>query len=392
MKIKNFFLSLFFLQLCFPAVSQINDGYYKGAQVKNGKPDGAPVTINILSLGNGISIYRENKKPLKGCYYFEVNGRRRTIIGNFTDGVAHGEWTEYMYDDVYRKGAFNKGRYEGEFYTYAYDNSGTNGGLSSVITYKNGVRQHYVAYHSNGKVKEEHFFDDNEKVHGDIITYNEAGIVDKEARYLHGMKHGMQMETNNKGLREYVNYNDGVLEGEFICLYPNGTKQREGAYEKENVKTGKWTLWAEDGKVIQEEHYLNGKLNGEKSVYYATGSLHTKGEYADDKPNGRYIEYDEQNRVSIECNYLNGEFDGIYNAYNDGVLWRECLYKNGEIFSEKEYKNGKINVLRLLDDTGKLVDVQQYDISGKSTYKNKTYKKHTSITLKEDASGIIDIE
>ena len=387
MQVKQLILPLLLLLFCLPAISQVRDGIYEGAMMKNGKKE-APVIINVLSLGNGTTIYREKKKPLNGCYYIEINGRRRTIIGNFSDGLLHGEWTEYMYDDVYRKGTFNKGRYEGELSTYAFGN----GGLSNVITFKNDVRLHDISYHSNGKVKEERSFDDNEKIHGDVITYNEAGVIVEEARYLHGMKHGMQMETKNKGLREYVNYNDGVLEGKFLCLYPDGAKQREGAYEKENVKTGKWTLWAEDGKIIQEEHYLNGKLNGEKKVYYATGNLHTTGKFVDDKPNGRHLEYDEQNRVSIEYNYRNGVLDGIYNAYNEGVLWRECLYKNGQILREKEYKNGKINVLRLLDDTGKLVDVQQYDTSGKSTYKNKNYKKHASITLKEDASGIIDIE
>ena len=388
MRIKQFFLCLFLLLLCLPAASQIRDGSYKGARVKNGKPESVIVSINVLSLGNGVSVFRENKKALNGCYYIEINGRRRTIIGNFSDGMLHGEWTEYMYDDIYGKGAFNKGRHEGKFYTYAYKNRET----SNVITFENGVRLHNISYHENGKIKEERSYDDKEKIHGEVITYDEAGAIVEEARYLHGMKHGKQMVTNSKGLREYVNYNDGALEGEFVCLYPNGNKQEEGTYETGNIKTGKWTLWAEDGKVIKEEHYLNGKLNGEKTVYYATGSLHTKGEYIDDKPNGRHLEYDEQNRVSYEYNYLNGTLDGIYNAYNDGVLWRECLYKNGDILREKEYKNGKINVLRLLDDSGRLVDVQQYDTSGKSTYKNKNYKKHASITLKEDAFGIIDIE
>ena len=387
MQVKQLILSLLLLLLCLPAISQTRDGSYGGAMMKNGKKE-APITIDVLSLGDGTSIYREKKKPLNGCYYIEINGRRRTIIGNFSGGLLHGEWAEYMYDDVYRKGTLNKGRYEGELYTYAFENRG----LSSVITFKNGVRQRDISYHSNGKVEEERFFDDKEKLHGEVITYDEAGIVVEEARYQHGTKHGKQMRTNSKGLREYINYNDGDLKGEFLCLYPNGNKQWEGAYEKENIKTGKWTLWTENGNVIQEEHYLNGKLNGEKNIYYTTGSLHIKGEYVDNKPDGRHLEYDEQNRIFIEYNYSNGVLDGICNAYNDGILWRECLYKNGEILSEKEYKNGKINVLRLLDDTGKLVDVQQYDTSGKSTYKNKNYKKHTSITLKEDASGIIDIE
>ena len=387
MQVKQLILPLLLLLFCLPVISQTRDGSYDGAMMKNGKKE-VPITIDVLSLGDGTTIYREKKKPLNGCYYIEINGRRRTIIGNFSNGLLHGEWTEYMYDDVYRKGTFNKGRYEGELHTYAFENRG----LSSVITFNNGIRQHDISYHSNGKVEEERFFDDREKLHGEVITYDENGKIVKEARYQHGSKQGKQMSTNSKGLREYENYNDGVPQGEYLCLFPDGNKQVEGAYASENIKTGKWTLWTGDGNIAQEEHYLNGKLNGEKKVYYANGNPRSVGEYVDDKPNGRHLEYDEQNKISEEANYLNGVLDGIFIAYNEGTMWRECLYKNGEILSEKEYKNGKINVLRLLDDTGKLVDVQQYDTSGKSTYKNKNYKKHASITLKEDASGIIDIE
>ena len=382
---------LLFTFLTLSAAAQVRDGDYKGARVKNGKPDPASdVTINVLSLGNGVLLFTEKKAPLNGCYYFEINGRRRTIIANFAKGVPHGEWTDYMYDDVHQKGMFKNGKSDGKFYTYGYEN----GGVSRMVTYADGVRQHDIDYHQNGQTKEECYFDENGKKHGEEITYNSDGAVIKETRYSHGLLHGRQMRTDSRGVQEFKTYNNGdlVLEREHIQRYANGNKKETGAFDSKNKKTGKWTFWNEAGTIVQEEHYLNGMLNGERKVYDADGKPRSTEEYTDDKLNGKRIEYDENKKVTYEYNYSNGELNGLFKAYNDGKLWRECLYDNGRILREKEYKNGKINVLRLIDDTGKLVDVQEYDASGNPIKRNKNYKKHASIKLKEDASGIIDVE
>ena len=388
MKLKQFIILLF---ISLSAMAQVRDGNYKGAKMKNGKIDPtSDVTINVLSLGNGVSIYTESKTPLDGCYYFEINGRRRTIIANFTKGVPHGEWTDYMYEKVHQKGMFKNGRYEGELYTYGYEN----GDVSRIVSYTNGMRLHSIDYHSNGNKKRECYYDENGKIHGEEITYDDTGMVIEEARYSHGMLHGKQMRTSSNGTQEFTTYDNGelVIERDHIQRYANGNKKETGSFDKKNKKTGKWTYWNEDGSIVQEEHYLNGVLDGKKRVYYANENLRSIEEYTNGERNGKRIEYDENRNVSYEYNYLNGVLNGLFKAYNEGKLWRECLYENGQILREKEYKNGKINVLRLIDSTGKLVDVQEYDASGNPIKRNKNYKKHASITLKEDASGIIDIE
>jgi len=298
-------------------------------------------------------------------------------------------WTEYMYDDVYRKGTFEKGKYNGKFHTYAYEN----GGVSHVWTYKDGLKQHYISYHKDGKTQEESHYDENGKIHGLSIKYDDAGTIIGEARYEHGLMHGKQMEVRN-GVQVFTYYTNGEkdLAREHVVRYPDGKNKETGSFDEKNKKTGKWTFWNANGKVVQEDDYLNGKLNGERKVYFDNGKLRSVETYKDDKLNGKRTDYDESERVSYEYHYLNGELDGIFKAFNEGKLWRECLYQNGKILREKEYKNGKINVLRLIDSSGKLVDVQEYDTEGNPVKRNRDYKKHASITLKEDASGIIDIE
>ena len=388
--IRQFIISLFFLFFFFPAIAQVNDGVYKASKMEKGRELPEIVQMKVLSLGNGITIYteEESKKPLDGTYHFEIYGNRRHIIGNFSKGLAQGEWKEYMYSDLYRTYNFKNGQLDGKNYTL--HNDGSNRDIS---TYKDGIIQHYISYHANKQVEEEVFFDEEGSKHGKVISYNKDGEVVQEANYSHGLYHGPKISLNSNGSKEIEPYNNGVYEGEYTQFYPNGNKQKNGSYIKDHKKEGKWTYWYENGDIEMEENYLKGKLQGEKRAYYPGGMPKYIEQYTDDKLNGSKINYDEEsNSIVSEATYVNGELDGEFKAYNNGVLWRESLYKNGKMLREKEYKNGKLNVLRLIDDTGRMVDVQQYNAAGQISHKNKEYRKPASIRLKEDASGIIDIE
>jgi len=372
-------------------LAQVRDGTYQATQKDN--PTDI-IDITVTSLGNGITLYtqyipqkRENK-PLNGSYHFEIHGNRRHIEGNFVKGLPEGEWTEYMYSDIFKKYNFKNGKLNGKTYTFHDD-----GSHRSIGTYKDGNLQHYISYFPNGQIEEEKIYDEQGKKHGKAIAYNKEGQIVEEAYYEHGFYHGKKTEINDNGYKVVETYNQGSLEGEYQRFYPNGNKQEEGEYDTDHKKNGKWTTWYENENIKMVVHYLNGKLHGEKRTNYEEGHPQTVEEYADNKLNGKRIDYDETPNVIIsEYTYTNGVLNGESKSYHNGEIWRESFYKNGTLLREKEYKNGKLNVLRLLDDTGKMIDVQQYNAAGKITNRNTTYKKPESIKLKEDASGIIDIE
>lgn len=373
---------------CFlPVMAQVSDGSYKAANEDNPTEI---IQITATSLGNGITLYTEGRdyKPLNGSYNFEIHGNRRHISGHFAKGLPEGEWTEYMYSDVYKKYNFKNGKLDGKTYTFYDDGSHRN-----VSTYKDNKRQHFISYFSNGKIEEEKYFDENEKVHGKVVSYNKEGTLVGEAHFEHGTYHGKTMETDDNGYQTIKNYNHGKLEGDYRRSYSGGTKQEEGKYANEGKKNGKWTIWYENGNIKTVEHYSNGKLDGKKLNYFEEGHLQTEEEYANDKRHGKQIIYDETPGVILsESSYADGELDGESRSYYNGELWRESFYKNGTMLREKEYKNGKLNVLRLINNKGEMVDVQEYNSSGKIISRNTAYKKPESIRLKEDASGIIDIE
>ena len=389
MKIFKLTLILTLLVFCFTSTTaQVRDGSYKAT--KSNDPTEI-VTITATSLGNGQIFYATatDKTPLEGSYHFEIHGSRRHIEAKFSKGLPQGEWIEYMYSDIYRKYNFKDGQYHGNNYLYYGD-----GSHRRVSKYKEGILQHDISYFEDGELEEEVFYDKDGKKHGKVVTYFEDGEVSEIANYEHGVLHGTQKKEDENGFKVLKTYNQGNLEGLYLRTYPNGKKQEEGVYDANHKKEGKWTVWYKNGNVKTITHYQNGKLHGEKQTFHEFGNPYLSEEYANDILNGKKIIYDENtpNLIITEMIYANGKLDGESKSYHEGKLWRESFYKEGKMLREKEYKNEKLNVLRLIDDNGRMVDVQQYDATGKITNRNKSYKKPVSIQLKEDASGIIDIE
>ncbi len=384
---------LLLILFCIPVVAQMEDGSYQGFKVVKGQEQPDIVTINVLSLGNGICQFSESseRKPLQGTYHIILN-KNKYNIGNFKKGITNGEWEEHFYGALYEKGTYKNGKYDGKVYQYGA--KGLENKYPAVYTLKDGIIQHFISYYpSNGQVKEEKFYDDAGKLHGGIMTYAEDGTVTGCENYRHGQRNGAHMKIDGQGYKETSGYADGKLTGAYCRLYPNGNLQRKGAYDENGKRTGKWTFGEEDGNIKFEEDYLDDKLNGERRVYYKNGDLLRVEEFANGQLNGKSTEYDENpHMISREVTYADGRQNGEFKIFHKGILWREGISKDGRTVYEKEYEDGKLQIIRLLDERGSLVRVEQYNKTGQKTYKNTDYKKHPSIKLKENTSGVIDVE
>jgi len=225
-----------------------------------------------------------------------------------------------------------------------------------------------------------------------MFVYDRAGKMTEEMRYHHGEKHGRQVtkEDDYRVSQEYVN---GKRQGEYTKTYPNGQLAARGAYDENGKKTGRWESWRENGTLLAEEHYLDDELDGEKRVYYAGEKLKSLETYAAGDLHGPKVDYDEDpHRVSREVTYADGKMHGPFKVYHDGILWREGAYQDGKLIYEKEFAAGKLQIVKGLDETGSLVEVEKYDNTGRRTYRNTHYRRHSSVTLKESPSGVFDVE
>ena len=391
---------------------QLDKSAYKGFPVvKNNKDEGPNLMdIYINSFpSQGIISFTDNKKnPLNGCYHIIIHGEKY-VIANIKKGLLEGESTLYWYNKVGEKAYFKQGRYDGKRSSYY---SG-----EEITTYKEGIIQHHIAHYKNGQLKEELFYE-NGKPHGDIKEFYEDGTLHRESHYLHGNQEGIYMEKNSHGYTKVSHYKNGKLDGEYLEQYENGNIAQKGSYANDK-KTGRWTRYTKEGHLIEEIDYLDDVLHGEKKIYNDNGILYMLTEYNHGKRNGKYLIYYSSNPEIIEKeeNYKNNILDGITRYYSQkGILYVEILYRDGKEVLRKDYdlmgilsiestyrnnnvirekiydKNGKLKLLRLANEYGSLVDVQEYNTAGKVVKTNTEYKKPASIKLKEDASGIIDIE
>ena len=116
-------------------------------------------------------------------------------------------------------------------------------------------------------------------------------------------------------------------------------------------ENGKGKEYNYDDKLLFEGEYLNGKRNGKGKEYY-DGKLIFEGEYLNGERNGKGKEYDHiYGNLRFEGEYLNGEkWNG--NGYNnDNIIYslkngkgsiKEYDY-DGKLEFEGEYLNGKRN-------------------------------------------------
>ena len=363
------------------------------------------INIRVKSLSGGVSYFHGDKdKPLNGCYHIIINSNKYAVA-NISKGVLEGEWTMYSYDKVVEKATFKNGCYDGQFIRTYSDRE--------VYTFKDCELQHYVAYHPNEQLKVERDYK-NGNLHGEIKEYNEKGELVREYNFANGKKHGKRVEVNSDGYSTTANYDNDVQVGEYLAVFKNGNISEKGEYDSNGKKTGKWVLGHEDGNLREEAGYKDGKYHGEVRSYHL-GKISTVTGYAEGKRDGKYFLYYEYPAVREERTYKDGVLNDVSRDYHkDGTLDFESIYDNGEkvlhrnymsdgyvesyykkkeVVKTKKYdKNGKLKSLSLCNEKGDMVVVQEYNTEGKVVKTNKEYKKHPSITLKEDASGIIDIE
>jgi antitoxin component YwqK of YwqJK toxin-antitoxin module len=132
-------------------------------------------------------------------------------------------------------------------------------------------------------------------------------------------------------LLEESHYRNDTLEGERKFFYPNGKVESVEHYQY-GVIEGKFQKFYESGALSVEQTYANGALNGQSVAFYPNGVVRERVTLRDNEENGPFTEYHENGKVKAEGSYAPG---------SDGPL------ENGEL---KEYdENGAL--IRIADCT-----------------------------------------
>ena len=130
-------------------------------------------------------------------------------------------------------------------------------------------------------------------------------------------------------IKTEVNYENGILEGEFVKYYRNGKKQEKSHYQN-GVKDGISFWFFENESISIEYPYAKGEINGVAKTYYNDGTLKTESAYLNNELNGQKKEYFLSKKLKSKGYYKDGKKEGKWYTYNeDGSVSKVSRYKNG---------------------------------------------------------------
>ncbi len=121
-----------------------------------------------------------------------------------------------------------------------------------------------------------------------------------------------------------------------------------------DIKDGKYVEVDENNNIIKIVNFKNNKKNGEYKEWekfvgsYSHGKhtninsigkvILTKCFYVDDKKEGEYTEWFDDEKIMTRCYYKNDKLEGEYKEWFDnGKLEIHSVYKDGELLEKKEW-------------------------------------------------------
>lgn len=214
---------------------------------------------------------------------------------NQTDskGRKQGEWIKYYPNSkhIEYKGSFLDDKPNGTFFYYFYD------GTTKMVADHNAKtgRSAVYTYYDDKKVKSFGIYY-NMKKDSVWTYYSNTGIVSKRESY--------------KG---------DLLDGTSYSYYVNDMSPK-------------------NPKVVEEEIYVKGKLEGIAKKYFRDGSLQETRTYKNDKLNGAFETYEPGGVKSSTSNFVNNLRHGISTVYLGNGKKELSYFVKGEKVKESDYK------------------------------------------------------
>lgn len=155
--------------------------------------------------------------------------------------------------------------------------------------------------------------------------------------------------------------------------YETGTTKEKYSRKKDDfAKQGPYTSFYPSGKVMEEAHYENDTIHGERKMYFESGQVEIIEQYENGEFIGTYRDFYENGNLKSEGSYVDNEMDGEWKFYFETSELREKVtfkgndengpfqdyHKNGKVAAEGFYKNGdkEHGILKKYDEAGELIE------------------------------------
>ncbi|HZW62566.1 MAG TPA: toxin-antitoxin system YwqK family antitoxin [Flavobacteriaceae bacterium] len=210
-------------------------------------------------------------------------------------------------------------------------------------------------------------FDSQGKRHGIWKKYYEGTqVLRYEGEFSHGKEIGLfkfYKNVNNEAklsATKQFNPKDDLAE---VHFYTSKGKLMSKGKMQGKAFIGEWVFYhnKNDNVMTRENYNTQGKLDGQRTVYYTNGNIAEIQHYKDGKLHGKVKLYTEKNEIISAYTYQDDQLHGeaiIYDA-------------NGNISAQGIYKNNKRHGIWKFYEKGKLKEEKDFTPKSKNPYKKK---------------------
>lgn len=248
--------------------------------------------------------------------------------------------------------------------------------LSAQInqTDSNGLRQGlWQKQQENGRLAYEGQFKDDKPV-GEWKRYHPGGQLKALIEYKGDTAYTQLFDVWRKKIAE-GNYLNQQKEGVWR-IYQNNILVADESYQQ-GVRNGIAHQYFENGKVMEESQWKNGKKDGDYQLFYPSGKPYIQCKMKEDQRHGLFLVYYENGLMEREAAYKNGLRDGEWQFFNqDGELAYTLFYAQGEILNPQVRDSiANLEMQELEKNKANLIDPEQF-MQDPSEYmrKNKMFR------------------
>jgi antitoxin component YwqK of YwqJK toxin-antitoxin module len=107
-------------------------------------------------------------------------------------------------------------------------------------------------------------------------------------------------------------------------------------YNADGKLDGERNVYFDNGLIAEKAFYENGKLNGKSEWFSENNVLLKVSHYKDDELNGKTINYDGAGVITSEGDYNADQKVGIWKYYKDGKLTKEINHTTKEVITKQK--------------------------------------------------------
>jgi antitoxin component YwqK of YwqJK toxin-antitoxin module len=163
-----------------------------------------------------------------------------------------------------------------------------------------------------------------------------------------GLKEGVFNKTSAKGIKlEEARYKNGKLDGQRVLFYPNGDTLIVETYQ-EDLFDGPYKSFYPNGQLKMVCTYVDNNIEGKWLQYYESGQIKEEVLFQDNIENGPFREYHPNGQLSVEGSYKDGDNEhGPLKFYNEQGLHYKTMECNmgicRTVWSPEKNKENKGN-------------------------------------------------